>query len=212
MTWISLNTAFVTFLAVVGPPKVLLAYGHVAASRSVRDARRVALLSSAAAAVVGVAAALAARPVMVFFHVSHQALQISSGIIFFIYAVGLVLGFHFGGDPHRDDPENPVAAGFRDLLLPYEVSPLAVTAVLVESYSEPGWSWKLTVAGAYLAVTAINLVCMVLMTRLLQHAHTTTLELLSRLLGLLLAGVGIELFLDGLGDLGLLPLTAVNRG
>ena len=37
---------------------------------------------------------------------------------------------------------------------------------------------------------------------LLRLTHQTSLEVLSRLLGLLLAAVGVELFLNGLGGLG----------
>jgi multiple antibiotic resistance protein len=212
MTWIDLNSAFVTFFAVVGPPKVLLAYAALVPERTAAEARRVALYTSLTAAVVGLVAAFTARPVMTFFHIGHEALQLAGGIIFFIYAVGLVLGVHLGSDPRRDDPDSPVASGFRDLLLPYEVSPLAVTAVLVESYSEPGFAWKGAVALAYLVVVLVDLLCMVVLTRPLRRLHDTTLEVLNRLLGLLLAAVGVELFLKGLGDLGLLPASAINHG
>ena len=134
--------------------------------------------------------------------------------IFFIYAVALVLGIHLGGGRPEDEgseASHPVAEGIRELMLPFVVSPLAMTAVLVESLGKDSWTWWTTVAGAYAAVIVIDCLCVLLLSRLMKQAHTTTLEVLSRLLGLLLAAVGVELFLQGLGALGLLPPAALNR-
>lgn len=126
-----------------------------------------------------------------------------SGTIFFIYAVALVLGIHLGGGNSEDEHlANPMVDGIRALLLPYIASPLAMTGVLIGSLSKDTWGWHTTVAVAYLAVVAINCVCVLLLAPLLQRSRRTSLELLSRLLGLLLAAVGVELFLNGLAELG----------
>jgi multiple antibiotic resistance protein len=93
---------------------------------------------------------------------------------------------------------HPLISGFRELLLPYVVSPLAVTAVLVESMTKEGWGWRSSVVASFVAVAVIDAICMVATTGLLRRVHTTTLEMGSRLLGLLLAAVGVELFLTGL--------------
>jgi multiple antibiotic resistance protein len=58
------------------------------------------------------------------------------------------------------------------------------------------------VAGAYLAVVAINLVTALIFGPLIRRAHPTSLEVLSRLLGILLSAVGVDLFLQGLSALG----------
>ncbi|WP_037604150.1 MarC family protein [Streptacidiphilus rugosus] len=198
---INITSTFVTFFAVVGPPKVMLTFAHVARGRTAAEARRVALLASAASALLGALCAWTAPYMAEFFHISPESLELAGGIIFFLYAVGLVLGMHLGADtPEEADEMHPLVSGFRELLLPYVVSPLAVTAVLVESLDREGWAWRSSVVGSFVAVAAINAVCMVATTGLLRKVHTTTLELCSRLLGLLLAAVGVELFLTGLDD------------
>jgi multiple antibiotic resistance protein len=181
---LNVTSTFVTFIAVVGPPKVMLAFAQVARGRTALVARRVALLASAASALLGALCAWTAPYVTEFFHISVESLELAGGVIFFLYAVGLVLGVHLGADSQEEvDDMHPVVSGFRGLLLPYVVSPLAVTAVLVESF---------------VAVALIDAICMVATTGLLRRVHTTTLEVGSRLLGLLLAAVGVELFLTGL--------------
>jgi multiple antibiotic resistance protein len=203
MSAFTLSSAFVTFFAVVGPPKVLLAFAHLARERSHRQLIRLAAVSSVIAAVVGVVLDYSAEFLTSFFHIGDESLQLAGGVIFFSYAVALVLGIHFGGgDDDEDRLSNPLAEGVRELLLPYVVSPLAVTAVLVESLEKDTLAWRSTIATAYLAVVAIDFLCVLLLAPLLKRTHQTSLEVLSRLLGLLLAAVGVELFLTGLARLG----------
>ncbi len=204
MSVFNLSSAFVTFFAVVGPPKVLLTYAHLSRDRSSTEMRRLTLISSLLAAVVGVVMAFSADLLTDFFHVSDESLQLAGGVIFFIYAVALVLGLHLGsgGDGDEGGLANPLAEGVRELLLPYLASPLAMTAVLVEALHRDSFSWHCTIAGAYLAVVVINALCVLVLAPLLRRTHQTSLEVLSRLLGLLLAAVGVELFLNGLYGLG----------
>ncbi|MFJ3215070.1 MarC family protein [Kitasatospora sp. NPDC086801] len=199
----NLSSAFITFFAVVGPPKTLLAFARLASTRSTRELRRLAAWSTIISAVIGLVLGFTADEVTTLFHISDQSLQLAGGTIFFIYAVALVFGVHLGGESEDDDHlPNPMVDGIRELLLPYIASPLAITAVLVGSLARNDWGWKATVAGAYLAVVVINYVCVALLAPLMQRTHRTSLEVLSRLLGLLLAAVGVELFLTGLAGLG----------
>lgn len=195
------SAAFITFFSVVGPPKVLLAFGGLAQNHPVRELRMIALVSSGAAVLVGLIAGFTAPWLLDLFHISTPALQLAGGVIFFIYAVGLVLGVHLGSD--RADVDAPdLVSGVRELLMPFIVSPLAMTAVLIEAAARDTWSWRSTVVGAYVAVIALDLVCVVLLARILRGTHHATIELLGRLLGLLLAAVGVDLVLDGLAALG----------
>ena len=211
---LNLYGTFIAFIAVIGPPKVLLSFAHLSRSRTVPELTRIALIGSGIAATVGVAVAYLAQVLTTFFHVSHQALQLAGGIIYFIYAIALVLGIHLGAGEPEDEGENgasPLMAGIRELMLPFVVSPLAITAILAQSLDENTWQWRTVVAGAYLAVVVIDCLCVLLLAGVMKYVHSATLEVLSRLLGLLLAAVGVELILHGLGDLGLLPAAALNR-
>ncbi|AUY51960.1 MULTISPECIES: MarC family protein [Streptomycetaceae] len=200
----NLSGAFIAFFAVVGPPKVLLSFARLAATRSTAELRQLAAWSTLISAVIAVVLAYTADAVTSLFHISDQSLQLAGGTIFFVYAVALVLGIHLGVGPDEADEHlpNPMVDGIRELLLPYIASPLAVTAVLVASLSKDDWGWRTTIVGAYLAVVVINYFCVAALAPLMRRTHRTSLEVLSRLLGLLLAAVGVELFLNGLAGLG----------
>jgi multiple antibiotic resistance protein len=209
----SLNLAdtFVTFLALLGPQKVLLSFARLGRALDVRSMRRVAWACSLAAACVGVLCALTAPWLASFFHISNASLGLAAGLTFFIYSVGLVLGLHFDAlvvpesDMDGPDASHPILSGFREMLLPFVVSPLAVAADLLESLTAHGWAGRWAVAGAFVTVAGIDLVCAWLFAPLLRRTHELVLEVLSRLLGILLAAVGVQLFLQGLAALGVMP-------
>ncbi|WP_380284938.1 MarC family protein [Kitasatospora purpeofusca] len=199
-----LSSAFIAFFAVVGPPKVLLSFARLAGTRSTGELRRLAAWSTVISAVIGALLAFSADFVTSLFHISDQSLQLAGGLIFFVYAVALVFGVHLGSGADEADEHlaGPLVDGIRELMLPYLASPLAVTAVLVGSLTKDDWGWRATVAGAYAAVVVINFVCVAALAPLMLRTHRTSLEVVARLLGLLLAAVGVELFLEGLSGLG----------
>jgi small neutral amino acid transporter SnatA (MarC family) len=218
MVMASLNFAdmIVTFLALLGPQKVLLWFARIARTLDNRSLRLVAAATGVTAACIGVVCALTAPWIATFFHISAPALELAASVVFFIYAVGLVLGVHFdpaeavhvsgpSGDGDDDaDPLHPFSSGFRAMLLPFVVSPLAVAAALQDSLSTGDWSGKWAVAGAFALVAVIDAACAMVLAPLLRRAYESVLEVFSRLLGILLAAVGVQLFLDGLTTLGVL--------
>ncbi len=128
-----------------------------------------------------------------------------------------MLGIHFDTElPHkaaaaanaaRDetedaDPAHPLSSGFRAMLLPFVVSPIAIAADLEESISAGGWGGRWTVAGAFALVALVDMLFTWAFVPLLRRMHDSVLEVLSRLLGTLLVAVGVGVFLDGLIALG----------
>ena len=81
MSMVSLNLAdtFVTFLALLGPQKVLLSFARVARTLDVHSLRIVAVATAVSAAVIGVVCALTAPWLATFFHIGPPALALASG-------------------------------------------------------------------------------------------------------------------------------------
>jgi multiple antibiotic resistance protein len=214
----SLNLAdtFVTFFALFGPQKVLLSFGRLSRTLDDHSVRTVAAATAVSAAIIGAVCALTAPWVTTFFHIGVPELDLAAGMLFVIYAVGMVLGIHFdgerpgkaaatahaAGDDEDADPTHPLSSGFRAMLLPFVVSPIAIAADLEESISAGGWGGRWTVAGAFALVAIVDMLCTWAFAPLLRRMHDSVLEVLSRLLGTLLVAVGVGVFLDGLVALG----------
>jgi multiple antibiotic resistance protein len=203
---LNLADAFVLFFTLVGPQKVLLSVIWMARTRDARSVRRVVTYAAVSAAVIGITCALSAPWVAEFFHITRASVELAAGLVFFTYASGLVFGVHFGeGDfevEDEADAQHPVVSGYRELLVPFIVSPLGVAAVIDVSLTAANWEGRVTVAGAYMAVVAVDLASALTLLPMLRRAHPTSLEVLSRLLGILLTAVGVQLFLQGLAGLG----------
>ncbi len=209
MSSLNLADAFVTFLAVIGPQKVLLSFARLSRTLGPRTFHLVDLTTALAAACVGVLCGLTAPWVATFFHITTASLELAAGLVFFIYAIGLVLGFHFDfGEELESGAEataaHPLGSGFREMLLPFVVSPLGVAAVLLTSLAARSWADRWTVVGAFVLVVLIDMVSGWIFAPLLGRANEIVLEVLSRLLGTLLAAVGVQLFLQGLVELKIL--------
>ena len=213
----SLNLAdtFVTFFALFGPQKVLLSFGGLSRTLDDHSVRTVAAATAVSAAIIGAVCALTAPWVTRFFHIGVPELDLAAGMLFVIYAVGMVLGIHFDGerpgkaaatahapDDEDADPTHPLSSGFRAMLLPFVVSPIAIAADLEESISAGGWGERWTVAGAFALVAIVDMLCTWAFAPVLRRMHDSVLEVLSRLLGTLLVAVGVGVFLDGLVALG----------
>ena len=221
MTSLNLADMLALFLSVIGPQKVLLSFARIGQILDARSVRLVAVVAAVASAGVGFACARAAPGLATFFHISTPALELASGAAFFVYALALVFGIHVDlADPAHmptsgagesagavgaeADPEHPVSSGVRTMLLPWVVSPLAVAAVLEESLLARGWAGRWEVAAAFALIAVLNAVSGIALGPLLGRTHDNVLEVFSRLLGILLAAVGVQLFLVGLTTLGVI--------
>jgi small neutral amino acid transporter SnatA (MarC family) len=227
MTSLNLADMLALFLSVIGPQKVLLSFARIAQTLDARSVRLVAVVAAVASAGVGFACALTAPWLATFFHISTPALELASGVAFFVYALALVFGIHVdladpahvpassagagaagagaAGAGAEADPDHPISSGVRTMLLPWVVSPLAVAAVLEESLLAKGWGDRWEVAGAFALIAILNAVSGIAFGPVLGRTHDNVLEVFSRLLGVLLAAVGAQLFLVGLTTLGVLP-------
>jgi multiple antibiotic resistance protein len=196
----TLGDSFIAFLSVVGPPKILLSFAHLARPRTPRELARLAMVSTLSAAVVGVALDYSAPGVLALFHIGAGAIELAGGAIFFLYAIGLVLGNRLSSDDEHESAG--LVDGLRDLTVPYIAGPLSMAAILLYGVENPGWGWRTGVAGTYLAVLAIDLGCVLALAGVLRRTHVTVVEVAARLLGLLLAALSIQVLLDALAGFG----------
>ena len=221
MTSLNLADMLALFLSIIGPQKMLLSFARIAQTLDAQSVRLVAVIAAVASAGIGLVCALTAPWLATFFHISTPALELAAGAAFFVYALALVFGIHVDladpahvpvsgagdaalGSVAEVDPDHPISSGIRTMLLPWVVSPLAVAAVLEESLVAGSWGDRWEVAGAFALVAAIDAVSGIVLGPLLGRTHDNVLEVFSRLLGILLAAVGVQLFLVGLTTLGVI--------
>jgi len=189
MSAMSFVDAFSVLIAVVGPPKILLAFVNDTEGADARGRRRVALTATAIAAATGLFVVVAGRLLIHLFHISAGALLLAGGVILFVHALDLVLG-------HQKEHDGDG----RELAGVYYANPVAVAYLflIAEASSLPE---TFVLAGAYLTVLAVDLAALAALGLLQRFVKMTYAWVLARILGVLLAALGVDLVITGLEEL-----------
>jgi multiple antibiotic resistance protein len=193
MAAMSFVEAFSILIAVVGPPKILLAFVEDTAGVDARQRWRVALTSTAIALATGLFVVVAGRLLLNMFHISGGALMLASGVILFVHALDLVLG-------RKQEPPADPTGGTHELATAYYANPVAVAYLflMAEVSTLPS---SFVLAGAYVAVIALDLAAISVLGILLRYVKMTYAWVLVRILGVLLAALGVDLIITGLEDM-----------
>ncbi len=191
----------ILFLVLMGPTKALVVYAGLTSSMSVGERRNVAIRTVLIASVVTFLFLWAGQRIIDSLHVQIPALKIAGGIILLVFALGLV----FGGE-HDDHAETGQDIAAFPLAMPLIASPQGI--VILITFAAAAEDRGLALAPLYLLLgvtMAINLVVLLVGSRILKYIPPAALIVLMKIAGVLLAALAVQLMLWGLGDLGLVP-------
>ena len=188
--------AFSILVAVVGPPKILLAFLMDTEGADSRKRWRVALVTTAIALGVGLFVIVAGRVLLSIFHISEGALFLASGVILFVHALDLVLG-------RKKDPLHDETRGTHELATAYYANPVALAYLFLLSDTK-SVETTFVLAGGFAAVIVLDLAAIALLGIALHWVKMTYAWVLVRVLGVLLAALGVDLIIEGLVTLGIL--------
>ncbi|MEV6243563.1 MarC family protein [Lentzea sp. NPDC051838] len=182
--------AFSILVAVVGPPKILLAFLMDTEGADSQKRWRVAWSSTAIALGVGLFVVAAGRLLLSLFHISQGALLLAAGVILFVHALDLVLG-------RKQEPTHDVTGGTHELATAYYANPVALAYLfLLADTKEVQVTFVL--AGAFAAVIALDLAAIAVLGIAMRYVKMTYAWVLVRVLGILLAALGVEQIINGL--------------
>ncbi|MDX8032506.1 MarC family protein [Lentzea sp. BCCO 10_0856] len=183
--------AFSILVAVAGPPKILLAFLMDTEGADSRTRWRVALTSSAIALGVGLFVVAAGRLLLSLFHISEGALLLAAGVILFVHALDLVLG-------RKQEPgHNDETRGTHELATAYYANPVALAYLFLLADTKSAQT-TVVLAGAFAAVIALDLAAIAVLGIAMRYVKMTYAWVLVRVLGILLAALGVEQIINGL--------------
>jgi multiple antibiotic resistance protein len=197
-------TAFVTLFVVVDP--VGLAPLFVALTQGMDRhhrraiAVRATLIGTALLALFG----LFGDAILGFVGISMPAFRIAGGILLFLTALDMLFERRTKrrGDQaaHVDDPS------VFPLATPLIAGPGALATMILLTAQAPGdWGWMAAVHGVLLAVMAVTFLFFMAAGLIERALGPTGINVVTRLLGMLLAALSVQFVLDGLRAYGLAP-------
>ena len=201
MRWNELLFDFVTLWVTVDPIGTVPLYLAVTKEMPAKDRRRAAVRATIIAFLLLAAFLYFGQLLLRMMRIELLSFQIAGGIVLFLFSLTMI--FDKGSSPSAAaDPEHDVAVF--PLAMPSIAGPGALLSVVVLTENNTHSLWQQTLTCAVMAlVLAATLILMLLGDRLMQLIGRSGANILSRVIGLILAAVAVQMVYSALkGELG----------
>lgn len=193
-------SAAILLVVTIDPIGTLALFAGVTAHLPARERRRTALLSTLYAAAILVGAVAIGQPLLDAIGVKLVSIRVAGGVILFLFGIQMIFG-QVGGASAKAESGRDLAVF--PLAVPSIASPGAILAaiMLTENDQHPLIE-QVAVSLVLLGVLGVTLLGMLLATPILRVIGQGGAALLMRVLGMLLAGLAVEIVLTALGVAG----------
>ncbi|MGF1639653.1 MAG: MarC family protein [Rhodospirillales bacterium] len=200
--------AFTTFFATVGPVDVAALFAVLSASASDRQRRSMALKGVAIATVLLLSFLVLGTETLKWMGITLPALRTAGGILLLLMAVDMVFARPSGMTAptvaETTEAEHKPDISVFPLATPLIAGPGALgAAVLLGAEAESHWMREVVVIAAMLAVMAITLALLLIAARLHRFLGVTGQNVITRVVGILLAALAVQFLFDGVRTSGL---------
>ena len=199
-------TVFVTMFVVIDPIAIAPLFLALTTGMSASQRRRLAWRAVLVAGLVLLVFAAFGEAVLGFIGISMPAFRVAGGILLFITALDMLFERRTkrreGQANEEDDHDDPSVF---PLAIPLIAGPGAIASVILLTGEKPGAEGLITV----LVITAMTLVVMGLVMQASGYLESAIgkvgINVITRLLGMLLAALSVQFVLDGLRAFGFGP-------
>jgi len=201
-------SAFVTLFVVVDPPGCAPIYAGLTQGASAKQARKMALKASFIAAIILLIFALFGETLLGALHIKLDSFRIAGGLMLFFIAFEMVFEKRTQRREERAekvhaDPEIEDVSVF-PMAMPMMAGPGAIAAIMLLMNEADGLEQSLAVLGALASVIVLTAFALVVAGPLMRLAGDNVQNVVTRLLGVLLAALAAQYIIDGLkGSFGL---------
>lgn len=205
----TLLIALTTFFATIGPLDVAAMFAALTTNNTARERRTMAVKASLIGGGILLFFALFGKVVLESFGISLAALQASGGILLLLIAIDMVFA-RDSGSTSTTDQEQKEAEAKQDvsvfpLATPLIAGPGAIGAAILLVGKADGDTVEISIViGALLGIVLMTFLLMLLATQVQKLLGVTGLHVISRVVGVLLAGLAVQFIFDGILNSGLL--------
>jgi multiple antibiotic resistance protein len=184
---------FVTLLVIMDPPGSVPIFLSLTRLHTRKARNRSADLAVATALTVIVVFALFGQQVLQYLHVTLPALQVAGGLLLLLVALELLMGW--GSQPGQNDDVN---VSMVPLGTPLLAGPGAIAATIVFSKAVHHGREALALGAAIVAVHVVVWLTLRFSTIILRVLGRSGVTLATRIAGLLLSAIAVQLAADGI--------------
>ncbi|UNU73533.1 MarC family protein [Moraxella nasovis] len=192
---------FLAFLVLMNPFSALGLFLNLTKNYSVADRRKVAQIACTTIFVTIAFFALLGEFLLKFLGISIGSFQVAGGILVFLIAISMMNGDGNPVKPNEEDIEiktTLTASAVVPLAIPMMIGPGGISTVIIYSSRPGGWFETVAIIAAGLFISLFCYSGLMAAGRLSRFLGNTGLNILSRVMGMLLAAVAVEITINGL--------------
>lgn len=197
-------TAFVTLFVIVDPVGLAPLFVALTAGMDPRHRRAIAVRAVLIGTVLLTLFGLLGEALLNVVGISMPAFRIAGGILLFLTALDML--FERRKKRREDQATHADDPSVFPLATPLIAGPGALASMILLTGERPGdWTWIAAVHGVMAAVMAVTFLFFLASGLLERALGATGINVVTRLLGMLLAALSVQFVLDGLRAFGLAP-------
>ncbi len=199
-------TSFVALLAIVNPIGIVPIFLTLTAGDSEKDRKHTAHLSALSVGIILLLAAFAGEAILGFFGIGLPSFRVGGGILVLLMAISMLQAkqSRIRQSPseaeYAEDKENVAVV---PLAIPLMAGPGAISLAIIHGHQAVSLQNKFMLAGSIVAVALVALISLHLAKPIGKALGVTGLNIATRIMGLILASIGVQMIAQGL--LKLLP-------
>jgi small neutral amino acid transporter SnatA (MarC family) len=198
---------FLLLLIGIGPKIALVPYLQITAQMSESTKKQVVRRMLTTASVVAMILLVLGGFLTRLLHFSSDALAIASGIILLVMSVPMVLGSSKSDvDQTSVEGRDPLQLARYPLAVPYLLNPVGVVVLVTISAEAKSAAVFAVMLGLLAVVILIDVAVLRWANRVSEHLDVNRMVITEKVFGFLLAGVAVQLGLDGLASAGVIHL------
>jgi multiple antibiotic resistance protein len=196
----------VALLAVVNPVGVLPFFIHFTQAFSREQRRHTIRVSALAAGLVVAISALAGTKIIAFFGISIASFQVGGGTLLLISALQMLNAQPAESKPSdasegREKAEAGASIAVVPLTIPLLTGPATISTMVIYAERTRHWWEQAVLVGYGLVVALVTFAVFTLSGRIARLIGRTGINVMTRLMGLILAALAVEIMADGLTQL-----------
>jgi len=193
--------SFVAILAIVNPLGIVPIFLALTQSDSLTERRQVARMTAFSVGIILLIAAFAGEIVLKFFGIGIPSFRVGGGILVLLMAVSML---HAKQSRIRQSPSEAESAEDKDhvavvpLAIPLMAGPGAISVAIINGHQATSFQSQMLLAVGILSVALISLIALYLAESIGKALGVTGLNIATRIMGLILAAIGVQMIAQGL--------------
>lgn len=200
---------FIGIFAILNPLGALPLYLSLTAHHTEQDKKYVALTAAKAATIILLVTLFFGELILSFFGISVNSFRVGGGILILLMAISMLHAQTSGAkntEAERVEASTRESIAIVPLAMPMLAGPGAISSIILYGNRAHDWAHYLIVSAEIMIVGIIIAILMRLSGKIAKQLGQTGMNIITRVMGLILAAISIEFI--SLGLKGLFPILA----